>query len=376
MAFGTASIAAYMTAMELATLNNLCFYSTSVPIAGGVCLYGRNTGGNPPSAPDIGVSSSSTPGFQVAGDPSTLIETYSCTGYGSPQALYYMAKRHSHANAQAFLARWTTHWIGSTVRNWLQHSVPPGEDNIHEPHAPLNPKKKGDSDPHRHIDAYGHCQILIDSDLQALGGWNTDAAYAAARIYKDWIWLANRGIGTRKHIREYLRWGNRLNTIAGCYDVFDAYGFTTEANECLEMGEAMVLDMYPDDWSTQYTGNVATETYLSWDYGDVEQTAGTGDYHMPFNYGWRRFGSQCWYDGHQVIGLYNLGLRFLKASAGSDTVFTGTYFTSAGGVSDRAFQKCVEVVDAITKWYSLVGRKWAPMGDFTTHGGGDGVNAK
>lgn len=368
MAFGTDSIVAYMTAMEAATLDKLCYYSTSVPIAGGYCLYGRNSGGNPPT----------TPTYRDSNDRSTLVETYACTGYGSPQALRYMVKRHAHTNGYKFLARWTQHWIGSTVRNWLTHNRPPGEDTIHEPNAPLNPKGKGDTDPHRHIDAYGHCQILIDSDFQTYGLWNTDAAYAAARIYKDWIWLESKGIGTRKHIREYLRWGNRLNTLAGCYDVFSHYGYSTDASETIDLGKALVLEMYPNDWMTATigTGSAGTETYNIWNYGDLEQTAGTGDYHDPFNYGFRRFTSQAWYDGHQVLGLYNLSLRMLQHSSGSSTVNTGTFFTSAVEANDRAFQKCVAVVDAITKWYSYTGRLYAPLGDFTASDSADGINAK
>jgi hypothetical protein len=289
-----------------------------------------------------------------------------------------MADRHVHTGAKTFLARWTAHYLDVLPRQMAKWGIPPGEDMIHEPHAPLTPYKKGDSDIQRHHDAFGHLVIAADSDYQALGGWTTEQAVGAARILKDWIVEGGKKIGSRNHIREYLRWGNYLNTIAGVYDVFTAYGYSTEAQEALNIGRAAVYMMYPAGWSTTIEGNVGTMTFTGWNYGELEVTAGGDAYIEPFNYGWRKQTSQPWYDGHQVIGLYNLALRFIRDSTsdGNVTAATSTYFTGDVEAGDAAFQKCVAVVDHITRWYAYDSRKWAPMGDQSAHGAADFVNAK
>ena len=423
MAYSTTDIGTYISARELLTLNYL--FGTQTPavgddskppiygIAGGNCLWGRYA-----RLPNAAEESAGTPRTacvpKYGGDDGVkLIETYACTGYGSPQALLGMVKRHDHTQGKAFMCRWAKHYMDMCHWNLDKHGIPPGEYNRHEPHSARNSRETslsfpdGDSDIHRHHDAFGHFQTLCDSDMKALGGWTTsDVLNLASKLenyyIKSFQGVAGSGTSGNKHIREYHRIGNRLNSIAGIYDAYKTYNKPADAERILQLAASLVLLYYQDGWSIEYAGNLATSTFTIWNYGDflggVKPPEGNA-----FLFTHYRYGSQPWYDGHQMLGLWNLGLRFDAANYATTTSYTetvsitnasdvavdetgnypydyaeksSTRFTSASNVYDAAFQKCVQVINETTKWYDEEDRVFAPLGDWTGYDSQDFVNAK
>lgn len=423
MAFGTASIAGYLSQMEVATLDYLFGTETVDPtitdlrqlppiyrIAGGSCIwgrYGRVKGSDTDTLPTL---------FSVKyyDQPSAkreyLKETYGCMYHGFPMNIYGPIIRHDHLEGKKFLARHAVHAMDMNQWNIDRWGQPPGEYNRHEPYQgrnlPGQPFPKGDDDILRHFDGFGVCQSLCNSDLKTLGGWSSDEAVAFADSLLEWLstypTIAHIGAGLNdRHIREYHRWGNPLNTLAGIHDVYKTYNYADKADRTLQLAASFVNLIYQDAWSLTYTGTGSTGdvTYTIWNYGDWIDN----DFNKKaFNYGHFRYTSQPWYDGMQVLGLFNLGLRFLSASTGTETTFTDTIaltnawevvegdqkiisewaalstalFTGSSQIYYEAFNRCVHVVDKTTEWYDYTLREFCPLGDYSTHDAEDFINCK
>ena len=421
MAFGTASIAGYMSQGEVATLNYLFGTTTVDPsitdvsqlppiyrIAGGSCIwgrYGRVKGSDTQTLPTL---------FSVKYyDEATgfLQETYGCIYHGFPWNIYGPIKRHDHLEGKKFLARHALHAVDMCHWNLERWGQPPGEYNRHEPYQERNrqgqPFPKGDDDILRHMDGFGLAQVLSDADIKALGGWSSDEAVAWADAMLDWlVKVPNisqiQANPNNNHIREYHRMGNPLNTLAGIHDVYKTYGYVEKAARTLDLSASFINLIYQDGWSLTYTGTGSdgTVTFQIWNYGDWIG----GDVNRPaFKYTHYRFGSQPWYDGMNMQGLYHLGLRFLAANLGTQTAYTDTItmptslataiegdqtlvyewatlssalFTGASEGWDAAFQKCVQVIDKTTAWYDYTLREFCPLGDYASHGAQDFINCK
>lgn len=305
-------------------------------------------------------------------------ETWNPCGYDSMRAIYRGAMRTGNEDVLDFCAR----SAAMAVRQWpawiQRWGQPPGEDSRYPPCGSME-EGKGDTDPDRHIIVLCFCIILSDPEMRRRSGLTTQEILRFAEAH--WQWILLKVPHLLSHQREYLRYGFVGDSLLGLEQLYRSLGMAGRAMECLQAATWLFWHIYQPGWQTVEIGQDGAEWPI-WNYGDLEQVQGFGTSvcvepfegvletrtgpefddraELPYNYGWRRFGSQSWYDGYLFNFLRNFWSSIVR------------YFGPEHPAAARAFQ----VFDIQFKWYHPEKRLGAPLGDLAGPDAQDFVNAK
>lgn len=307
-------------------------------------------------------------------------ETWNPCGYDSMRSIYYGAKRTGNEDVLNFCARSakmaTVQW-----KPWIQRwGQPPGEDSRYPPCGSME-EGRGDTDPDRHINVDSICLILSDPDMRRRGGITDDDVQRFCDAHFDWI--ISRAGGYFRNQREYLRYGFVGDSLLGLETAYREIGLDAQADRCFGAVVWLFWHIFQDGWKTVHF-NEANEPWPIWNYGDLEAVPGFGETVYvppfegvvetrtgvefedragnPFNYGWRRYGSQSWYDGY----LFEFLRRF----------WAKVVWRTQEGANHPAARRAVHIFDVQFKWYHPLRRLRAPLGDFSGPGAQDFVNCK
>jgi len=266
--------------------------------------------------------------------------TWNLCGYGSDQAILDMAEKHEHAPVMAWLFR-KIKYATSIVPWWLSRfGKPCGEDSWHEPchdRNSLTDKDHGDTDIQRHWDSFGLHQISIRAtDAGVIS--KVEACDLALSLLG---WIQAGAIQTTKSPREYLRYGNRINSLCGIYDVLNKYGGKTLSDVVWNLLKGFVYWAYSAE-NKLTVPNADGDLWSIYSYGGFKYDNYRKEWTPAFRYGWWPYGNQSWYVGHNIIGLFHTAER-------------------ASWRGDFEFMRFVlSVLDSQTKWLDVTERWKAP----------------
>lgn len=294
-------------------------------------LYGRN-----------GAAKGSKPGESC--DPEES-ETWHLTGYDSLAAILDAAIRHGHESALRWIAR-VCGFALDIVPWWIaRFGKPPGEDARFEPcqdRDELEDDEDGDTDFERHRGDYGLLLALIAPEVRRYGSWtDADVKSLALTLLSD---IQAGAIGTvAEKRREFLRYGNRISTLAGICKVFRSIGEPELETVAYNLLKSFVYWAF--DPANLVRSAIGTDgrPWAIYCYGDMTYSERTKSFRPCFPYGWYAFGDQAWYLGHQTNGLVRAAE---VASLRQDKAFFG--FLS-------------EVFRIQTRWIDPLERRRAPM---------------
>lgn len=310
-------IANYMWKKEKALLDELASVVQAPAFANS--LYGRN--GRDPS---------------VAFGECDESATWSLCGYGSDQALVDMALRHNHNDVLVWLKK-KAKFAVSIVPWWLQKfGKPCGEDAWLEPCHPrgsLSSKQHGDTDIQRHWDSFG----LHQASMLAVEDGDITKIEAVELAFSLFNWTQAGAFAALENRREYLRYGNRINSLCGMYDVLDKY-----ANDSLVdlVWTSLKSFVY---WAYAPINSTNDGPWPMYSYGQFKYDENKLEWVPAFRYGWWPYGGQAWYHGHNLIGLFHVAER-------------------AAWRGDIEFLKFViSVIDTQTRWLDVAKRHLAPV---------------
>lgn len=359
MPFTVPDILPYLARLEQQTITDLgaVVRDASSPIH--FSLYGRNGG-------------------TLSGCTPEKRETNGPTAYNAMRAVYQSAKRVGDEdvlnfcgrNAKLCTALWKP-WIAK----WRQ---PPGEDARVAPCGSMA-DGKGDTDPDRHINADSICLMLSDPDIRERGNISGDDALAFADVH--WQWIISRSGRYLTNQREYLRYGFVGDSLVGLVDLYESLGATEKANVVFHALLWFFWHIYTENWRVESVAQDGT-VWPIWNYGDLEEVKGFAGQMCvepfpavietrqgedfadriddPFNYGWRRFGSQCWYDGYLFDFLRRFWVLAVKRL----------------GHESEVAKRAADVFEVQMQWYHPTRRTEAPLGDFAGPGAQDFCNTK
>lgn len=320
--FDRAEIADWMWKKERAVLDEIAEIAEYPAFRNS--LYGRN--GKDPSV-EFGQCDGSA--------------TWNLCGYGSDQAIVDMTERHQHLGVFRWLMR-KVRYAASIVPWWIDtFGKPPGEDAWHEPchdRTTLVKENHGDTDILRHWDSFG----LHQAGLLGLrfGVAKEEDVTSLAKCLLDW--LLGGAEKTTQTQREYIRYGNRINSLCGIWDVLNRPGTLAHAKTAWHTLKALVYYAY-DPANLTHVQNDEGEDWPIYSYGQFMYDEHQQRWKPAFPYGWWPYGNQSWYVGHNLIGLFHAAER-------------------AAWQGDHEFLAfVVRVLDIQTKWLDVVDRHMAPL---------------
>ena len=264
--------------------------------------------------------------------------TWSITGYGSDQAIVDMCERHMHLGAFEWLMR-KVKYAADIVPWWIERfGKPPGEDAWLEPchdRTTLVAANHGDTDIQRHWDSFG----LHRAGLLGMKYGFVEEKHVVGLATSLLTWLKSGISKTTQTEREYIRYGNRINSLCGIWEALNRPGYLSLARDAWATLKALVYYAY-DPKNILHVKNDEGEDWPIYSYGGFRKDGET--WKPAFPYGWWPHGNQAWYVGHNLIGLWHAWER---------AVWQG----------DHEFAAFVAgVVDKQTKWLDVKERDESP----------------
>ena len=315
----------YFTDWERGTLDTIEAWASRSSTSS--CFYGRNV-----------------PRSQAGICDPQKVETWHITGYSSTRPQLEMALRHNRTEILKWHAR-NVKLALEVIPWWIETwGKPPGEDARlfgicgETRESIIAAGNHGDSDIKRHFNANGLLCAMISEGVRVHGNWTDTEIQLVADKLTEWIW--GRRASVFENPREYLRYGNDIDTLNALVTVYGYLNQHQKATSVYETLKAFIRVIFSAKNQTTFY-NMNGIKWHDFNYGDMVERH--GNFYEPFSYGFYPYGMQAWYRGHLLGALIHAAHHAIKRN---DTVF---------------FVEIVNTVDILTRWFDPTRRIDAPI---------------